>query len=499
MRRALALFVVLAIALSVSTARAAPRIAVGSKAFAESWILGDALALLAGASADVEHRKSLGGTEIAYQALRTGAIDVYPEYTGTIGEVILASPDRPSTEEMRQRLATDGVLMSDPLGFNDGYAIAVTVATATSRGLRTLSDLARHPELKMGFSHEFLGRADGWPGLSRRYGMTNGEVRGIQHELAYEALATGKIDATDIYTTDAQISALSLVLLADDRAFFRRYDAVLLYRADLPARASDAFHAMERLVGAVDDARMMRANARVVLDKVGSLQAAEELVSPILGTGSRLESRSVAREIAVNVWRHLELVGLSLFAAILVGVPLGILATRARILSAVTLSGAAIVQTIPSLALLAFLIPLLGIGAVPALVALFLYSLLPIVESTYVGLTSIPRELLDASEALGLTRRAQLLKVALPMASPAILSGIKTSAVINVGTATIAALVGAEGLGKPILEGIALRDTRQILQGALPAALLSLGVRWGFSLVEKIVVPPGLRLRHPDG
>jgi osmoprotectant transport system permease protein len=202
----------------------------------------------------------------------------------------------------------------------------------------------------------------------------------------------------------------------------------------------------------------------------------------------------VLGDIAHNTLRHIQLVAISLLAAILCGIPLGVLATRSRLLATVTLAGAGLLQTIPSMALLAFLIPLLGIGMLPALVALFLYSLLPIVRNTYTGLTTIPPHLAESAEALGLTPRAQLFRVSLPLASPSILAGIKTSAVINVGTATIAALIGAEGLGHPIVQGIDLRDDSLILQGAIPAAILALLVQWGFDLLDRVLIPRGLRL-----
>jgi osmoprotectant transport system permease protein len=195
-----------------------------------------------------------------------------------------------------------------------------------------------------------------------------------------------------------------------------------------------------------------------------------------------------------NVARHLQLVGISLLLAVIVGVPLGIWASRSRPIAVVSLATAGLLQTIPSLALLAFLIPLLGIGAAPALVALFVYGLLPIVQGTLTGLGSIPSALDEAADAIGLRPATKLRQVALPMASPAILAGIKTSAVINVGTATLAALIGAEGLGNPILQGIALRDTTLILEGAVPAALLALVVQGVFSALDQILVPEGLRI-----
>jgi osmoprotectant transport system permease protein len=190
----------------------------------------------------------------------------------------------------------------------------------------------------------------------------------------------------------------------------------------------------------------------------------------------------------------LKLVALSLLLAILVGIPLGVLATRSAFLGGAILSLSGLLQTIPSLALLALLIPFLGIGAIPALVALFLYSLLPIVRNTYVGLTTIPQPLAEAAEAIGLSSAAKLFRVRLPMASPAIMAGIKTSAVINVGTATLAALIGAGGLGEPILSGIQLRQNGLILQGAIPAAVLALLVQRAFDAFDLVVVPRGLRL-----
>jgi osmoprotectant transport system permease protein len=309
-------------------------------------------------------------------------------------------------------------------------------------------------------------------------------------------MAKGQIDMTDIYTTDPQIERLSLRLLIDDLAFFPRYDAVLLYRLALEREAPRALEAIVQLVGKVDEKTMIRANAAVVLDKQPSEDAARHLLAGALGqeqAGGRT-SVSGAAQIGRDVLRHLELVGGSLAFAVLFGIPLGILAARSRPVALFALGSAGLLQTVPSLALLAFLIPLFGIGIVPALIALFLYSLLPIVRNTLTGITSIPPALNEAADAIGLTPQAKLWRVSLPMASPAIMAGIKTSAIINVGTATLAALIGAEGLGNPIMQGIALRDTRLILRGAIPAALLAILVEAGFSVLDRIVIPRGLRL-----
>jgi len=474
------------------------RVVVGSKAFPESWVLAEALALAMRSEgvSQVEHRNNLGGTEIVFQALRSGDVDLYPEYTGTILEVVLHSPRRLDLEEMRRELSKQGLGISDPLGFNDSYAIAVTREARARYGLRTISDLARHPDLRLGLTHEFLGRPDGWPGLVRHYGLDMRHVLGIQHELAYTALAGGRIDATDIYTTDAQIERLGLTVLEDDRGFFPRYDAVWLYRLDLAAREPRAIQAMGLLTGRIDESRMVRANARVVLERVTYRESAESLLAEVTARAPARHGAGVTvwGSIFRNTAQHVKLVALSLLLAVLVGVPLGVIATRSPFLGSAILSLSGLLQTIPSLALLAVLIPIFGIGIIPALLALFLYSLLPIVRNTYVGLTTIPHPLAEAAEAIGLSGAAKLLRVRLPMASPAIMAGIKTSAVINVGTATLAALIGAGGLGEPILSGIQLRQNALILQGAVPAAVLALLVQRIFDAVDLLVVPRGLRL-----
>ncbi|TMQ58874.1 MAG: ABC transporter permease subunit [Candidatus Eisenbacteria bacterium] len=487
-----------ALGLLLLTAPATAGVTVGSKAFPESWILGEALAeeTRALGVADVEHRSNLGGTEIVYQALRSGSVDVYPEYTGTLLEVILHAPRPVALPAMRAAMAKEGLGVSEPIGFNDSYALAVTRAVRERYALRTISDLARHPELKLGLTHEFMGRPDGYAGLAAHYGLRMKHVVGIQHELAYTALASGRIDVTDIYTTDAQIERLGLHVLEDDRGFFPRYDAVWLYRLDLAAREPRALEAILALTGKIDEARMIRANARVVLGGQTFRQSADSLLAEALGRAPARKpaEADVAGSILRNTGQHLKLVALSLLVAVLIGVPLGVIATRSPLIGSTILSLTGLLQTIPSLALLALLIPLFGIGVAPALIALFLYSLLPIVRNTYVGLTTIPVPLAEAAAAIGLSPRAQLFRVRLPMASPAIMAGIKTSAVINVGTATLAALIGAGGLGEPILSGIQLRQNSLILQGAIPAAVLALLVQRAFDLIDLVAVPRGLRL-----
>jgi osmoprotectant transport system permease protein len=465
---------------------------VGSKRFTESYILGEILTQTARAAGQpAEHRPGMGGTAILFQALRAGAIDVYPEYTGTIAREILKLRGRaPDLAALNLRLHKQGLEAGVPLGFNNTYAIGMRRSQAERLGIKRISDLARHPRLKFGFGHEFLGRRDGGPGLKAAYGLPQ-TPRGLDHGLAYEALVQGEIDAMDVYTTDAKILRFKIALLEDDRGFFPVYDAVLLYRLDAPQRFAAAFAAFRELKGRIDATHMMRLNARAELDGRSFAAVATEFLS---GRDSVKRRSLLAAVFAPDFWRllreHVFLVLASLAAAALVGVPLGIAAAKLRALAQPVLAITGLVQTIPALALLAFLIPVTGtIGLWPALIALFLYALLPIVRNTHAGLGGVPAGLRQAGLALGLRRGAILAKIELPLAMPTILAGIKTSAVINVGTATIAAFIGAGGFGERIVQGLALNDDVMLLAGALPAAGLALIAHAMFELIERAFAP----------
>ena len=461
--------------------------------------------------ARVEERRELGGTTVLWDALLKGDIDLYPEYTGTIAQEILprinGKPVRDtgkiSEDELRHALESRGIRMSRSLGFNDTYAIGMKEAVAQSFGIRTISDLARHPELAFGFSNEFMDRGDGWPGLRTRYALPQKDVRGLDHELAYRCLASGALHATDLYSTDAEIAYYGLRVLEDDLGYFPAYNAVLLYRSSLAERAPRALAAILQLEGRISQPAMVKMNARAKLDKLSEERiAAEFLTSANLSTiaGSPAAAGQVQDETARQlVWRrtkeHLFLVAVSLSLALLFAVPLGIFAAKMPAIGQVVLAVVGLIQTIPTLALLVFMIPFFGIGAKPAILALFLYSLLPIVRNTYAGLGDIPPAIRESAAALGLPPGARLCLVELPMASRAILAGIKTSAVINVGTATLGALIGAGGYGQPILTGIRLDNISLILEGAVPAAILALAVQGLFELLERVLVPKGLRLK----
>jgi osmoprotectant transport system permease protein len=473
---------------------------VGSKRFTESYILAELLAQTAAphtASPPVV-RQGLGNTAIVYEALRSGAIDLYAEYTGTIALEILKGSPADTREAMNAALAPMGLGVAIPLGFNDGYALAVRAADADRLGLRTLSDLAKHPELKLGLSNEFIGRADGWKGLAERYGFKQ-TPSGLDHGLAYDAVAARQIDAIDIYTTDAKIDHLGLRVLEDDRKYFPRYDAVVLYKLDLPTRLPEAWAALKTLEGRLDEHAMIAMNARAELQSVPFDVIARDFLASA-GKEAKAgqqqpkeERRGFADKLfGPDLWKlarqHLFLVALSVGIAILIGVPIAILVFPHVRLRAVVLGFASLLQTVPSLALLAVLISMLGaIGALPALIALTLYSLLPIMRNTVTGLAEVPNGLRLAGTALGMTPPQSLRLVLLPLALPTLLAGVRTATAIAIGTATIAAFIGAGGFGERIVTGLALNDCELLLAGALPAAALALLSEGLFELVEYLM------------
>lgn len=470
-------------------------VAVGSKKFTESYVLGEiARRQLHAHGVQAVHRQGLGGTILLWQALQHGDISLYPEYTGTISEEILKVKGGLPLEAMREALRSRGIGMTEDLGFNDGYSLVMRKETASKLGIKTISDLRRFPKLRAGPTPEFLGRQDGWQPLIQRYDLRFAEVRGIEHGLGYTALASGQIDLKECYTTDAKIGEMRLQVLQDDLKFFPQYKAVFLYRLDTP---QPAVSAIGQLAGRIDENRMIALNARAEQTKDYSLAAGAFFSEQPAAQQPRW--RRLLGEMPRLTIEHLRLVVISLLAAVLVSIPLGILSSRPGLTGQLILGVAGVIQTIPSLALLALLIPFFGIGATTAIIALFLYSLLPIIQNTAVGLRSIALPLRESAEALGLEPGARMRQIFLPLASGSILAGIKTSAVINVGTATLAGLIGGGGYGEPIQSGLQLNDNATILQGAVPAALLALIVQLIFHWMERRMIPRGLRIRSGQG
>ena len=520
-------------------------IVVGSKPFGESYLLAELFAqLLEARGIAVTRRPGLGGTSILFPALVRGDLDVYPEYTGSGFRVILA---RTTWEDPAQVFDIVSRAFSEqfdlrwlpPLGFENTYAISVRTEMAERLGLRTLSDAARVSHtLRAGFTADFIGLPDGLPLLRARYGLEPREVQALAPAVKYQALAAGAVDIIDAYSTDGLLARHLLTVLEDDRQAFPPYDAAAVVRGVVARERPAVVAALTELSGRLDVGFMRAANEQVEVQGAAVADVARDALRALglvagtpsstfgTGAGSRTSASGPATDVSPGgsagpsasggavppapslpayfasqrhtlarlTGRHVVLAGLSLTLAVLVALPLGLLLERTRRAEGV-IRAVGVLQTIPGLALLAFMIPLLGIGMVPAVVALFLYALYPILRNTYTGVRGADPAAVAAATALGMTPRQVLWHVRLPLAAPVIMAGVRTAAVLTVGTATLAALVGAGGLGDPIVAGLALADTRMILSGALPAALLALVVDVLLGALQHALTPAALRSR----
>ena len=472
------------------------RIVVGSKAFTEGYILAEFIAQkLEQQGFLVERRFGMGGTGLLFEALASDVIDIYPEYTGTIATSLIKPPLTAwEYDLLTERVSQMGYDMSESFGFNNTYALAMRQEVAENLQIFKISDLKKHPELQVAFSHEFLNRSDGYPGLKQIYGLNFTKVTGIEHALAYEALEADQIALTDIYSTDAKVKSLQLRVLEDDLSFFPQYLPVALVKKQFKDQFPGAWSVIEELEHSIPVALMIDLNSKVDIDKIPYQQAVADLVQPL---PSSFQQDSLLTRITQRTQEHLFLVLLALLISLAIGFPLGVVATENILLKGFILNTTSVMQTIPSLALLCFLIPLFGIGEVSALVALILYGLLPIVINTFTGLTAIDKKHHEISCGLGLSWWESLIHIKIPMASPSILAGIKTSIIIGIGTATLSALIGAGGYGRPIMRGLALNDTYTILEGAIPAAILALLTNFVLERVNKRCIPAGLHLGGP--
>ena len=465
---------------------------IGSKRFTESYILGEILAGTVRRTGleNVEHRPGLGNSAILFSALKSGAIDLYPDYTGTVALELLGLATVPPLAELNRLLAQHGLAAGVFLGFENAYALAMPESKAEQSGYNVIADLRIAQGLRAGLSPEFLSRRDGWPKLRTAYGLEALQIRSLEHGLAYEAVARDQVDVIDVYTTDPKIKEQKLRVLRDTQGVFPAYEALLVYLIDLPQRYPLAWAALERLQGSISVEVIRSMNAAVELEG-GSFSAVanqwlERMPGVAEGARQSLWGRLLGADLARLTAQHLLLVCSSLMLSIFVGIPLGIWAQRCPTAGRWIIPGVGILQTIPSLALLAFLIALLGqIGALPAILALFFYALLPIVRSTETALQGVGKGMLDAGRALGLDTWQCLRLIEMPLALPGVLAGIKTAAVINVGTATIAAFIGAGGYGERIVAGLAVNDRDLMLAGAIPAAVLALLMELIFRLLDR--------------
>jgi osmoprotectant transport system permease protein len=480
------IFLVVLLGVSIGSFAEQGSIRIASKNFSENYLLAEIMSqMLEIEGYVVERNFGFGGTLVCYEALANDEIDIYAEYTGTLEQVILKQNEQaPTVASLNSKLADSEMEILGSFGFNNTYAMAIKNELAIERNILTVSDLANEPDLKIAFSFEFLNREDGWPGLASTYGMSNQPI-GIDHGLAYQAINDGKIDVTDAYSTDGDLQRYALTVLEDNRGYFPQYFAVPFVRKDLPGKVKAV---LARLEGRIDDSRMRDLNAKVVVDGDSFAVVASEFLAEEGFGQSQLEDNVMLKNLARNTVVHLKLTLIALVLGIVFGLPLGVFVFRHKNVARVTLYVAGLLQTVPSIALLALMIPIFGIGEIPAIVALFLYSILPILRNTITALITIDPLLKRIAEAIGLTRIEQLRYVLIPLALPNILAGIKTAAIISIGTATLAAFIGAGGLGEPIVTGLALNDTNLILQGAIPAAGLAIIAELLFELLERVLV-----------
>jgi osmoprotectant transport system permease protein len=472
---------------------AADAIVVGSKAFTEGYVLGEIAAqtIESSSTVPVTRKLGMGSTGILFAALKSGAIDVYSDYTGTLTEAILKRPDLKSIDAIQQALLALDLVMSGPLGFDDSYALAVKESFAERHHLNSISDLAgAEAKVRAAFSYEFMDRKDGFQGMAASYHLhfAPQKVNRMEHSLTYQAIDDGAVDLIDLYSTDAKIEKSRLRVLRDDRGYFPVYQAVWVARKAFTERHPREWQALLNLQGSISERAMIDMNAQADIQHLSFAKIAAQH----LGSEAP-RSQSLKSNILQRTREHLWLVGISLLFSVLVGIPLGLVAVRFHAAGQAILIFSALIQTVPSLALLCFLIPLFGVGMKPALAALCMYSLLPVVLNTFTGIRSIDPKHVENARAFGLTGRQILRRIVLPLASPTVLAGIKTATIVSIGTATLAALVGAGGYGAPIVSGLSLNDVPTILTGAIPAALMALIAYGIFELLGLVLIPAGLR------
>jgi len=512
MRRALSAILILLCCAAGTMARQAETIRLGAKNFTEQEILGELVAQLIenGTDLRVVRRFGLGGTDICHAALLGGEIDLYVEYTGTallniLKRGVIANPDRAYRAAARGYRERFDLEWLPPIGFNNTYAIAVRADDAAQRGWRTISDLAAHAaDLRGGFTSEFMERPDGLPGLARAYDLALARTTDLDPGLMYDALSRGQVDLICAFATDGRLAEYNLVVLEDDRAFFPPYDAAPVARSAVLARHPRLREVLAALAGTIDDESMRRMNHAVDVLSRSPADVARQWIDERLGDAATVGAAepdavgdvpgvialAIERrgELARKIGEHLILTSLGVSIAVLIGVPLGILIHRRAAARSAVLAFTEIVQTIPSLAMLAFLFAMYGLlGTAPAVTALVLYALLPIVLNTFTGLREVPRQVIEAANGLGFSSRQRLWMVELPLAAPVIIAGIRAATVLTVGIATLSTYIGAGGLGDFIARGLARNDSRLTLLGAVPAAVMAVLLSLLIRLLERLV------------
>ncbi|MCO4754318.1 MAG: ABC transporter permease subunit [Bacteriovoracaceae bacterium] len=501
--------------LQPSIAQNKPPIVIGSKIFSESIILAEIAAqLFEDKGVKVVRKTNLGGTKVVFDALNAGDIDLYPDYTGTGYVMILKQSGETDPQVVYEIVSKEfskkfSIAWSAPLGFNNTYSLAVRKDDEQFKNINNISDLSNTVERNLIASpHEFMERQDGFNPFKSFYNLNfkSNNVKSLSSGLMYSAIRDKQVDLIISYSTDGRLGAYGLKLLKDDKKFFPPYYAAFLTREEVLQDRPEVAEVFEELEQLISEQDMIKMNDLVDREKREPSEVAKNfLIEKGLLQGTKTHTKISKNFLSYVVmkknylWKivkeHLLLSFGALFLALAISLPTGILLSRKPKLSSTVFPFINTVQTIPSLALLGFLIPFLGIGYAPAVIALFLYSLLPLVRNTYTGIESVDQDYIEASRGIGLTDWQILLKVEIPLALPVILAGIRTASVIVIGTATLAALVGAGGLGDPIFRGVATVNSNLILLGAVPSALLAIIVDKALGYAETKLVSQGLRAR----
>lgn len=512
------LFLTLLLSLLINSSLAKEPIIIGSKEFTENYLLGEMAAILLKEKYDwpVEKKLGLGGTKVVFDALESDSIHLYPDYTGTGYIYFLKRNDNERDPEKIYKIVKEtfekdfNIIWSKPFGFNNTYALAVRANDDNLNDINSVSELVGNENNFMfAAPHEFMERSDGMPNFQKAYGLkfSDENIVGMEAGLTYSALRDLKVDMIMSYSTDGRIAAFNFRLLEDDLNFFPPY-----YAAWLAKKSSlEKFPVLKNLYEDFDDLisekDMMELNNQVDSKKMEPEVVARNFLIKkklIKGELQKNDKRKGLLNFFIKKKKylfkitkeHLILSFGSLLLALIISLPTGILLTRYPVISTPVFAIINTIQTIPSLALLGFLIPIMGIGKIPGIVALFLYSLLPLIRNTYAGVQAVNNNFIEASRGIGLTNWQILWKVEIPLAMPVILAGVRTASVIVIGTATLAALVGAGGLGDPIFRGVSTVNNDLIFLGAIPAALLAIITDKLLGLCEKKLVSKGLTINQ---
>ena len=411
--------------------------------------------------------ENLGGTGIVTAAIKSKEVDIYVDYTGT-----LINSFKSDRRRLEDDLLKEGIYLGPELGFNNSYGLAVGPKSSRLK----ISDIKESD--RIGVSHEFYKRKDGYESLKDHYGF-NITPTAVEHSLLYNSLSSDHLDIIEVYTTDAKIRKNNLRVLKDDKKFFPRYDAVVLvnkeFMEDNAELVDSLFTEIEKNI---DNNKIMNANYLVEEQGLTYAQAAGHVTKThVDGSSNEL------LDILPYFLDHFKYLIITVILCVVVGVPLGAISAKSKKMEKWIVGTVSVLQTIPSLALLVFLIPIFGLGEVTTLIALVLYGLLPIVKNTYNGVKNIPTELIEFSDLIQMSKLQKLFIIELPLAKEEILTGVRITSVMTVGLTVIASFIGAGGLGMLIVTGLSLNDTDMILRGAIPSALMALVIEFFFQRI----------------